>query len=74
MPKKKPISPEDEALLLQLSKGEWDTTWWLQHLGVYFNANHPSRVQANAILETVKDFHSKLPKWIEDEKKVNPPT
>ncbi len=73
MPKKKPIRVDDEALLLRLSKDEWDATWWLQHLACYFNADHPARVQANAILEAVKVFHSNLPKWIEDEKKVNPP-
>lgn len=73
MPKKKPIRAEDEALLLQLSKGEWDATWGLQNLESYFNADHPARVQADSILEAVKDFHSKLPKWIENEKIVNPP-
>lgn len=74
MPKKKPIRTDDGALLLQLSKRVWDAIWGLQHLESYFNADHPARVQADAILEAVKDFHSKLPKWIEDEKKVNPPS
>lgn len=73
MPKKKPIRAEDEALLLLLSKREWDATWGLQHLEAYFNADHPARRQADVILEAVKHFDSNLSKWIEEEKKVNPP-
>jgi len=56
---------------MQLTQKEWDATWGLQHLESYFNADHPARVHADAILEAVKDFKLKLPKWIEDEKKIN---
>jgi hypothetical protein len=61
-------------LHLQLSNREWDATWGLQHLESFFNADHPALVQANTILGAVKDFQSKPSKWIEDEKKVNPPS
>ncbi len=74
MPKKKPIKPADEALLLQLSKNAWDTTWGLQHLESYFNADHPARIQAEAILVAVTKFHSSLPTWIEEAKRWNPPS